>query len=130
MSTPILVVDEDAPMRELLRELLTDEGFDVVTALRPNDVLRKIAQRPPALILLDGGCGREPGAWALLRRLKAHPATRAIPVVLCTTAPSIPPDRAAYLAAHAIAVLGKPFAIDDLLDLVAGATLRAASQVP
>jgi len=49
----ILVVEDEEPVRELLRLYLEKEGFQVAMALDGQEALFKVAQRQPDLILLD-----------------------------------------------------------------------------
>jgi DNA-binding NtrC family response regulator len=111
----ILVVDDDESTREMIAIALSEEGYLVEQAEDAAKALRKIAARAPDLVLLDvrmpGMSGRE-----LLPRLRQeHPD---LPIVLTSADP-----RLAREGAHegAAAVLVKPFDLDDLLDIVAGA---------
>jgi DNA-binding response OmpR family regulator len=49
----ILVVDDDADIRVLLRELLVSAGYDVDEAADGRTALRRLYESPPALVLLD-----------------------------------------------------------------------------
>ena len=76
----ILVVDDDASVREALRELLSGEGYAVVTADDGQDALDRLGtMEPPCLILLDLRMPRVDGWEFLARRDSAGKKT---PVVL------------------------------------------------
>ena len=79
----ILVVDDNVKIVTLLRQGLTAEGYQVVTAQDGLEALALVASCPPDLILLDidlpGLSGSE-----ICRRLKSDPATRLIPIVMIT----------------------------------------------
>jgi signal transduction histidine kinase/CheY-like chemotaxis protein/ligand-binding sensor domain-containing protein/protocatechuate 3,4-dioxygenase beta subunit len=77
----VLVIDDDAPARELLRRTLTKEGFRVELAGDGHRGLELAKQLQPAVITLDV---MMPGldGWAVLTALKADPATAAIPVIM------------------------------------------------
>ena len=49
----VLVVDDDAPIREVVAEALGDEGYDVSTAVDGADALASCRDNCPDLILLD-----------------------------------------------------------------------------
>src|SRR5579862_9179508 len=49
----ILVVDDDADIRELLVELLSRAGFDLDDAAHGRRALRRLYESPPALVILD-----------------------------------------------------------------------------
>jgi CheY-like chemotaxis protein len=106
----LLVVDDEVGVTEALQDLLSDEGFAVLTARNGKDGLKRIAEKRPELILLDYMMpvmdGRE-----LMLALQADAALRDIPVILMSAMPrsSIPQD------CEPAAFLRKPFAIDQLL---------------
>lgn len=82
-SKPILIVDDNPSNLKLMRVLLSGEGYEVRTALGASEALSSLAEFKPGLILMDiqmpGMDGLE-----LTRKLKADPATAAIPVVALT----------------------------------------------
>ncbi|HWC34358.1 MAG TPA: response regulator [Mycobacteriales bacterium] len=49
----VLVIDDDAPTRALIEDLLGDEGFEVDCIAHATEALAAIEQRPPDVILLD-----------------------------------------------------------------------------
>src|SRR5436305_567315 len=53
MATDILVVDDEADIRDLVSGILTDEGYAVRTAADSNTALAAFRARKPALLLLD-----------------------------------------------------------------------------
>ena len=53
MTAPVLVVEDDAALRELLAMILESEGIDVETAANGREALARMAERFPALVLLD-----------------------------------------------------------------------------
>ncbi len=53
MFNDILVVDDEADIRELVAEILEDEGFKVRTANNSDSALKTLAQRVPSLMILD-----------------------------------------------------------------------------
>lgn len=76
----ILVVDDDAAIRDSLRVLLTEEGYGVETAVDGQDALERLAaMEPPCLILLDLKMPRMDG-WQFLERRDGDSGR--IPVVL------------------------------------------------
>jgi DNA-binding response OmpR family regulator len=79
----VLVVDDERDLVDLISYNLTRHGFGVLTAFDGNDALAVAARETPDLILLDlmmpGLDGTE-----VARRLKAHPDTMGIPIVMLT----------------------------------------------
>ncbi|HSP20353.1 MAG TPA: response regulator [Myxococcaceae bacterium] len=111
----ILLVEDDAAVREAMLEVLGEQGYDVVVAVDGAEGLRlAAAQREPCPILLDW---RMPGISGpvFLGRLRQLPRGAEFPVILSTG------DRDA--AADAIpgtvaGVLSKPFELDALLAML------------
>jgi two-component system, OmpR family, alkaline phosphatase synthesis response regulator PhoP len=79
----VLVVDDNAQNRELLGAFL--ESIPVLVEMAEDGVeaLQQIAANPPDLILLDIMMPRMSG-FEVCRKLKSHPATRDIPVIMVT----------------------------------------------
>jgi CheY-like chemotaxis protein len=80
---PILVVDDDAALRALLRRSLEREGYTVVEAENGRVALRRLAESRPGLILLDLMMP-EMNGFEFLAECRLHPEWRAIPVVIVT----------------------------------------------
>jgi putative two-component system response regulator len=79
----ILVVDDNAEMAELMRELLSSRGYDVLTVRDVEQAEREVRRHPPDLILSDVIMPGRSG-YELCRQLKSESATRLIPFVLIT----------------------------------------------
>ena len=113
LDRPILVVDDDPAIRELIEQALGDEGYAVLTAEHGAAALQIVASTTPAVILLDMRMPVMDG-WTFARQYRAayQPAA---PIVVCTAARDAG-DRAAQIGADG--TLPKPFKLDDLLDTV------------
>lgn len=109
MAGRILIVDDVAAQRTMLRAKLAAAFYDVTAAASGEEALARLADGPPDLVLLDV---RMPGldGFDVCRRLKAAPETAHIPVVFLTSLG----DEASLLEAFAAGAddfLSKP--IDD-----------------
>ena len=89
---PILVVDDDPALRELLRRTLEPEGYAVLEADDGRSALARIEERVPGLILLDLMMPHMNG-FELLAELRARPEWRGIPVVVVTAKDFTPYER-------------------------------------
>jgi CheY-like chemotaxis protein len=107
----ILVVDDDAPIRLLMRTLLREYGFDPVDAAGGVQAIAEARRSTPDLILLDRNMPGMSGDETL-RALRAEPALAQVPVVILSGAP-IEPDELRLLGADG-AVL-KPFDVAALV---------------
>lgn len=79
----ILVVDDEAPNRLLLRRVLESAGHTVEEASNGNEAISAVARDLPDLVLLDLEMPGQDG-YGVLRALKGDPRTRLIPVVMLT----------------------------------------------
>jgi CheY-like chemotaxis protein len=112
-------VDDDDVCLGLRRALLDSEGrFEVITHSRPDDAAPLIARVRPDLVVLDLVTNHQERGWALIEQLRADGATAALPIVLCSAAVRSLDERAGWLAERAVAVVAKPFELDDLLDAI------------
>ncbi|MHC4408285.1 MAG: response regulator, partial [Planctomycetota bacterium] len=80
---PVLVIDDNADSRDVLRRTLEDDGHAVATASGGEEGLALARELSPSLILLDVMMPGMDG-WAVLRQLKSDPALEAIPVAMVT----------------------------------------------
>jgi CheY-like chemotaxis protein len=108
----VLVVEDEAPIREFIVGVLTDAGYHVLSARDGAQALAQVQATPPALVITDLMMPHMNGA-ELCRRIKAAFPDATIPVIMMS-AGGLQPLR----ASGADAVLAKPFDIEQLLDLV------------
>ncbi|HAC63217.1 MAG TPA: two-component system response regulator, partial [Cyanothece sp. UBA12306] len=76
--------DDSTAQRELIAELLTDNGFSVTTANDGSQALEKVKETLFDLIILDVVMPNLNG-FQTCRKLKENPKTQHIPVILCST---------------------------------------------
>jgi CheY-like chemotaxis protein len=107
-----LVADDDADIRELAVSVLESIGCAVVAAGDGLAALELAAQSPPALAVLDIRMPKLDGL-EVTRRLKADPATSAVPVIVVSASVSDQQQQAA-VDAGADAFLAKPFRVAEL----------------
>jgi DNA-binding response OmpR family regulator len=106
----ILICEDDRMVADCFAEALEDPGYRAFVARDAEDALRPAAEVRPDAIILDLMLPGLDGA-AALARLKAHPRTAAIPVVVASTAPG----QLTFLdRSQAAAVLEKPFHLAEL----------------
>lgn len=80
----ILITEDDPLMSRMYQKIFTFEGYEVLMAGDGQECLAKVREGiPPTLILLDVMMPNMNG-METLERLKADPATKAIPVVMLT----------------------------------------------
>jgi DNA-binding response OmpR family regulator len=111
---PILVVDDDPTILDLIAQVLLEEGYDVLTSSDGSAALSVASERLPKLILLDLMMPQMNG-WQVVGELKASSRTRAIPILLLSARRDVA-KTASELGVTAY--LEKPFDIEELLGCV------------
>jgi len=125
VSAVILVVDDNADNVDIARQMLLSRGFEVRVAYSGQSALTSVEQLRPDLILLDIMMPQMSG-MEVLDRLRANPATAAVPVIL-VTAKDQDEDLLAGYKYGADYYITKPFSAKQLLygiGLVLGADAR------
>lgn len=120
----LLVVEDEAAIREMLRFALERADFRVAQAASASEARVRIAEQVPDLVLLDwmmpGTSGVE-----LARELKGSPMTKDIPIIM-VTARSGEEDKVRGLNIGCDDYVSKPFSMPELVARI-GAVLRRAT---
>jgi len=110
---PILIVEDDADLREMMAQLLTLEGYRASTVANGREALEYLSGGDkPDVILLDLMMPVMDG-WEFRRHQQADPALADVPVIVLS---ALDQSRTANVSAHAF--LKKPLDFDRLLELV------------
>jgi two-component system KDP operon response regulator KdpE len=117
----ILVIEDEEPMRRLLRAALTGAGYRVLESVNGADGLRDAATHTPEVVLIDLGLPDLDGT-VITRRLREWSA---VPVIVLS-ARGRERDKVDALDAGADDYVTKPFAIGELLARVRSALRRSA----
>lgn len=113
MMSTILVVDDNAHMRELICELLQTNGFKVIWADDGRSGLQQVKIRLPDLIVSDLEMPTM-GGLEFLHALQQDPHMAVIPFIVCSSATESA-QRQQALALGAVDYLTKPFDCSMLL---------------
>lgn len=116
MSTHrILVVDDDADIRESLIDIIQDRGYEAVGAVHGRDALDRLHadEQRPCVILLDLMMPVMDG-WQFRAAQRADPELAGIPVVVI----SAYRHRPSVTELDAAEYLNKPVQVDSLLDVI------------
>ena len=120
MALEVLVVDDEADIRDLVSGVLEDEGYAVRTAGDSGAALNAIEDRRPSLVLLDVWLqGSKLDGLQLLEEVKRRDAS--LPVIMISGHGNLDTAVAA-IREGAVDFIEKPFQADKLLHLVARAT--------
>ncbi len=124
-SRRILIVDDDAALRRELSEVLSSEGYSVVTASDGRQALNYLEHSPaPSLILLDLMMPVMDG-WEFSATLKSDPVLTHIPIVVMSC---LEKSEANASLLGASGVLRKPLRLEKLLSIAADHTREPRAQ--
>ena len=115
MSHPlVLVVDDDAPILTLMKNILREFGFDTRLASTGEAALHAVKERTPDLILVDknmpGMSGEE-----VIRALRAQHGLSQLPILILSGEPV---DRSELARIGATAAVQKPFDVPSLVEQI------------
>ena len=113
MTTRILVVEDHEDNRCILRDLLTNVGFELIEAVTGPEGVEMAKVHCPDLILMDL---QLPGidGYEAVRRIKAEPALSSVPIIAVTSY-ALSGDEEMALAAGCAAYIAKPYSPRQLL---------------
>ena len=108
----ILVVDDDADVRESVAEMLAERGWSTETAVDGQDAIEQLlaSRAPPDLIVLDLKMPRRSG-WEVLDVLRRSTTLTQVPIVVLSAYLAFPPQ-------GAVAWLRKPVNPEELAQTV------------
>ncbi len=115
MSKSVFIFDDDVDILELCRILLTQKGYQVFTSNNCSDVVKRVLEARPGVVLMDNKIP-DVGGIVAVQTLKADPATTDIPVIFFSANTNV---KQLSEEAGADAFLQKPFDIAGLEKIVA-----------
>lgn len=113
MSKRILIIEDTEDNRQILRDLLSAAGYDLLEAVDGESGLAMASAHRPDLILMDIQLPQIDG-YEATRRIKADPALRHIPIVAVTSY-ALSGDEEKTRAAGCEGYIAKPFSPRELL---------------
>ncbi len=116
MSNRILVVEDTEDNRQIVRDLLTSVGYEIIEAVDGGAGVEAAVRDKPDLILMDIQLPVFDG-YEATRRIKANPDTQGIPIIAVTSY-ALSGDEDKAKAAGCDAYLAKPFSPRQLLAMV------------
>ena len=124
MSRRILVVEDEAPIRDMLCFVLEQNGYQTSTASDYDAAINQLVEPYPDLVLLDwmlpGGSGIQ-----IAKKMKQHDLTRAIPIIMIT-ARGEEEDKVRGLEVGADDYVTKPFSPKELMARIKAVIRRVA----
>jgi CheY-like chemotaxis protein len=114
-SRTVLIVDDDTVIRDTLADVITEEGYDAITAVNGQDALDKLHDGVrPCVILLDLMMPVMTGA-ELYQQMKSDPLLADIPVVVISADGNVQAKAQSFGGDY----LSKPVKVDPVIQTVA-----------
>jgi len=109
-SVTVLVIDDNADLLQLMNRFVMETRYKLVQTRVPGEALNLVEKYSPHIIILDVMMPEIDG-WQMLSKLRQHPLTSQIPIVICTI---VAQEELAY-ALGASAYIHKPVTRERLL---------------
>jgi DNA-binding response OmpR family regulator len=122
----ILVVDDEADLRELLTRSFTREGHEVAAVVDGNEALERTGHEAFDVVLLDVALGPGPSGYDVARQLRAR--RNVVPIIMLTALDS-EADAVQGLEAGADDYVTKPFGLAELRSRIRAVLRRAGPRV-
>jgi two-component system, cell cycle response regulator DivK len=113
MMKHILVVEDQEDNRQILRDLLTNAGYEMTEAVNGEEALAEVAKQRPDLILMDIQLPVMDG-YEATRRIRTNPDLKSVPIIAVTSY-ALAGDETKALDAGCDAYVTKPFSPRQLL---------------
>jgi CheY-like chemotaxis protein len=118
----ILLADDNAPSRELMREILEACGYDVAEAANGREALDLIRKSPPDIVLLDLQMPVMDG-FAVIHAVRSDEHLRLL-TVIALTASAMLGDRERAIAAGFDSYIAKPISLENVRNQIRQVTMH------
>jgi two-component system nitrogen regulation response regulator NtrX len=114
----VVVADDDAEVRDIMAQILGDEGHTAVLLRECRHVVTMLTDGKAAALIIDPRWGALLTGLEVLQEVAAVEELHALPVLVCSAAIEALQKHTAWLRAHGYDTLAKPFDLDDVLSWV------------
>lgn len=116
MKNKIFIIEDTVEILDSLRELLTMEGFEIITATNGEEAMYKFYMYTPDIIITDLRMPKMDG-FALIEKIKKTDNLKSVPIIVFSANVS-PENESKSLEAGAALFLKKPCMIEMLLQAI------------
>jgi CheY-like chemotaxis protein len=120
-KTLIAVVNDDQAYIDFVRELLVEEGYQTIACVGEHAAHAMVRREKPDFIILDMRLEHPDAGWQILQLIRLDPATKEIPVLVCSADAKFLREKEQQLRAQRCDILEKPFDLDMLLEKIIAA---------
>lgn len=113
MSKKILVIDDEKDFVRVIKQTLTNEGYEVITAFNGKEALEKVRNEAPNLMILDINMPVIDG-YEVCKKLRKDPLYKRLPIIMLTVRKDIE-DQVKGMKLGSDEYMIKPFDPEELL---------------
>ncbi len=128
MAIRIIAVNDDRDLLKMLSDVLSECGYEVVTHTDVERALIEAHRFKPDVLIVDSLFGKEELGLHALQKLKLNRATATRSVIVCSAASQRMRELEPALRTKGIAIVHKPFLVDELLAVIE--TVRNGASPP
>src|SRR5688572_26568960 len=114
----IVVANDDPAYLQMMREVLSDYGYDVTTCLTIDEGYECVSSVMPDLVIVDLLFPGTKQGIDLVTMMRLKKETQNIPVILCSAATKALREMEDHLRSQNLETLYKPFHIEELLTVI------------
>jgi DNA-binding response OmpR family regulator len=119
MDRPLIIaLNADREFLALIQEFLGEEGYRVQIALENQGAFEAILAKKPRLVIIELLLTDPEAGLMVLNKMRLHPETVHIPVILASTVTQLLRENEQHLRAKGCDFLQKPFDLEELLTIV------------
>jgi DNA-binding NtrC family response regulator len=111
----VVIADDDNAVRELIAQIVEDEGHTAVPLKDRHGVVATLSARNAAALVIELRWASLLTGLEVLKDVAAVDGLRSLPVLVCSGASDTLQEQEAWLREHGYDTLAKPFDLDDLL---------------
>lgn len=119
MERPLVIIlNADLSFLELMREFLSEEGYNVRIVGENTSAFETILAERPQLVIIELMIHDPEAGLMVLNKMRLHPVTRKTPVIIASTTTQLIRDNEEHLRSKGCEILPKPFDLEELLTMV------------
>lgn len=113
MAKKVLVVDDEKDFIRVIKQTLTDAGYEVIVAFNGKEALEKVREEAPDLMVLDINMPQM-GGYEVCKKLRQDPLYKRIPIIMLTVKKGMD-DKIKGMKLGSDEYMIKPFDPEELL---------------
>ena len=114
----IVIADDDPAINDLLRDILSEEGYQVHCCFTREEAARVIQRIVPDVAVIDMQMEARDAGLVLLQSLRDSPQTMRLSVIICSADEICLQQNSDQITQLGAQILPKPFDVEHLLDTV------------